>query len=51
MTEPILVVDRLSGRIAGQQVVEDVSFEVPALGVTALLGRNEIGRASCRERV
>ena len=46
MTEPILVVDRLSGRIAGQQVVEDVSFEVPALGVTALLGRNGVGKTS-----
>ncbi|WP_159604334.1 ABC transporter ATP-binding protein [Agromyces humi] len=46
MTEPILVVDRLSGRIAGQQVVEDVSFDVPALGVTALLGRNGVGKTS-----
>jgi len=46
VSEPILVVDRLSGRIAGQQVVEDVSFEVPALGVTALLGRNGVGKTS-----
>ncbi|MFF2370221.1 ABC transporter ATP-binding protein [Agromyces sp. NPDC058110] len=46
MSEPILVVDRLSGRIAGQQVVEDVSFEVPATGVTALLGRNGVGKTS-----
>jgi branched-chain amino acid transport system ATP-binding protein len=46
VSEPILIVDRLSGRIAGQQVVEDVSFEVPALGVTALLGRNGVGKTS-----
>ena len=46
MTEPILVVEGLYGRIAGQQVVEDVSFEVPASGVTALLGRNGVGKTS-----
>lgn len=43
---PILTVRGLSGRIAGQQVVEDVSFEVPATGVTALLGRNGVGKTS-----
>ncbi len=46
MSEPILVVEGLFGRIAGQQVVEDVSFEVPATGVTALLGRNGVGKTS-----
>ncbi|UOQ89672.1 ATP-binding cassette domain-containing protein [Agromyces endophyticus] len=46
MTEPILALSRLSGRIAGQQVIEDVSFEVPATGVTALLGRNGVGKTS-----
>ena len=44
--EPILAVEGLYGRIAGQQVVEDVSFEVPASGVTALLGRNGVGKTS-----
>ncbi|GAB3032113.1 ABC transporter ATP-binding protein [Parafrigoribacterium mesophilum] len=43
---PILSVHGLSARIAGQQVVEDVSFEVPARGVTALLGRNGVGKTS-----
>jgi len=43
---PILRVEHLSARIAGQQVVEDVSFEVPATGVTALLGRNGVGKTS-----
>ena len=46
MSDPILVVERLYGRIAGQQVVEDVSFEVPSSGVTALLGRNGVGKTS-----
>lgn len=46
MTEPILRVNHLSARIDGQQVVEDVSFEVPATGVTALLGRNGVGKTS-----
>lgn len=45
-TAPILRVQNLSARIAGQQVVEDVSFEVPAVGVTALLGRNGVGKTS-----
>jgi branched-chain amino acid transport system ATP-binding protein len=45
-TAPILSVHGLSARIAGQQVVEDVSFEVSARGVTALLGRNGVGKTS-----
>lgn len=36
----------LSARVAGQQVVESVSFEVPSQGVTALLGRNGVGKTS-----
>ncbi|MGW9404588.1 ABC transporter ATP-binding protein [Arthrobacter sp. NPDC055585] len=43
---PILRVQNLSASIGGQQVVEDVSFEVPASGVTALLGRNGVGKTS-----
>ncbi|HUG51650.1 MAG TPA: ATP-binding cassette domain-containing protein, partial [Terrimesophilobacter sp.] len=46
MSEAILAVRGLSARIAGQQVVEDVSFDVPARGVTALLGRNGVGKTS-----
>jgi len=44
--EPILTVEHLSASIAGQQVVEDVSFEVPATGITAILGRNGVGKTS-----
>lgn len=46
MTAPILRVEHLTARIAGQQVVEDVSLEVPPTGVTALLGRNGVGKTS-----
>lgn len=46
MSGPILTVRGLSARVAGQQVVEDVSFDVPAHGVTALLGRNGVGKTS-----
>lgn len=46
MSDAILSVRGLSASIAGQQVVEDVSFDVPARGVTALLGRNGVGKTS-----
>lgn len=42
----ILTVGGLNARIAGQQVVEDVSFSVASTGVTALLGRNGVGKTS-----
>ncbi|WP_404312861.1 ABC transporter ATP-binding protein [Agrococcus terreus] len=42
----VLEVRGLSARIAGQQVVEDVAFDVAAQGVTALLGRNGVGKSS-----
>ena len=42
----ILTVRSLGARIAGQQVVEDVSFDVAEHGVTALLGRNGVGKSS-----
>ncbi|SBS70462.1 ABC transporter ATP-binding protein [uncultured Microbacterium sp.] len=46
MTAPILTVEHLSASIAGQQVVEDVTFSVPATGITAVLGRNGVGKTS-----
>ena len=46
MTPPILTVKGLSASIAGQQVVEEVTFEVPATGITAVLGRNGVGKTS-----
>jgi len=44
--DPILQVRNLRASIAGQQVVEDVSFDVPRTGVTAILGRNGAGKTS-----
>ncbi|SEC06559.1 amino acid/amide ABC transporter ATP-binding protein 2, HAAT family [Paramicrobacterium humi] len=46
MTSSILEVENLTASIGGQQVTEDVSFSVPATGVTALLGRNGVGKTS-----
>lgn len=46
MSAPILQVRNLSASIAGQQVVEDVTFEVPSTGITAVLGRNGAGKTS-----
>lgn len=46
MTENILEVVKLQGEIAGQQVVEEVTFQVPNVGITAVLGRNGVGKTS-----
>jgi branched-chain amino acid transport system ATP-binding protein len=43
---PILTVTHLQATIAGQQVVEDVSFAVAGTGITAVLGRNGVGKTS-----
>lgn len=42
----LLTVRNLRATVAGQQVVEDISFEVPETGVTAVLGRNGVGKSS-----
>lgn len=46
MSDPILRVRALSAQIAGQQVVESVDLDVPSTGITALLGRNGVGKTS-----
>ncbi|TQO19011.1 amino acid/amide ABC transporter ATP-binding protein 2 (HAAT family) [Rhodoglobus vestalii] len=46
MSESILTVSDLNANIEGQQVVESVSFEMLPVGVTALLGRNGVGKTS-----
>lgn len=43
---PLLHVEGLRASVGGQQVVEDVSLDVAATGVTALLGRNGVGKSS-----
>ena len=42
--ENILEVSSLRCSIAGQQVVEDVTFSVPATGITAILGPQRRGQ-------
>lgn len=42
----VLDVTNLRCSIGGQQVVEDVTFSVPATGITAVLGRNGVGKTS-----
>lgn len=44
--DPILTVKGLRCSIGGQQVVENVTFEMPATGITAVLGRNGVGKTS-----
>ncbi len=46
MTAPILEVESLQASIGGQQVVESVTFDVPSTGITAVLGRNGVGKTS-----
>ena len=46
MSANILTVRNLCGSVGGQRVIEGVSFDVPAVGVTALLGRNGVGKTS-----
>lgn len=46
LAAPILEVRNLRCTIGGQQVVEDVTFDVPATGITAVLGRNGVGKTS-----
>jgi branched-chain amino acid transport system ATP-binding protein len=46
MSDNILEVRSLTGRIGGQQVIEQIDFNVPDSGVTALLGRNGVGKTS-----
>ncbi len=42
----LLSVRDLRVRIAGSQILQGVSFDVPATGVTVLLGRNGVGKST-----
>ncbi|MGN6577562.1 MAG: ABC transporter ATP-binding protein [Nocardioides sp.] len=44
--DAVLVVEDLHASIGGQQVVERVDLSVPARGITAILGRNGVGKTS-----
>ncbi|MFC6241348.1 ABC transporter ATP-binding protein [Knoellia sp. GCM10027112] len=43
---PILRVEDLHVRYGGSHILQGVSFDVPATGVTALLGRNGVGKTT-----
>lgn len=47
----ILSVRRLEAFIGGQQILHDVTFDVAATGVTALLGRNGVGKTTTLKAV
>ena len=46
MNAPLLRVEHLSVDIFGSHILRDVSFSVPEHGVTALLGRNGVGKTT-----
>jgi branched-chain amino acid transport system ATP-binding protein len=43
---PVLQVDDLHVRYGGSHILQGIGFEVPAHGVTALLGRNGVGKTT-----
>ncbi len=43
---PVLTIDDLHVRYGGSHILQGVSFEVPGRGVTALLGRNGVGKTT-----
>ena len=45
-TPPVLTVEGLRVSFGGSHILQGVSFEVPATGVTALLGRNGVGKTT-----
>ena len=46
-----ICLDRVSKKYGSRTVLHDVSLQVDRGEIYGLLGANEIGRASCRERV
>lgn len=48
---PVLSVEDLHVRYGGSHVLQGVSFSVPATGVTALLGRNGVGKTTTLKAV
>lgn len=48
---PVLTVEDLHVRYGGSHILQGVSFEVPSRGVTALLGRNGVGKTTTLKAV
>jgi branched-chain amino acid transport system ATP-binding protein len=51
LAAPVLRVDDLHVRYGGSHVLQGVSFDVPPTGVTALLGRNGVGKTTTLKAV
>ena len=51
MSAALLSIVDLRVRIAGSQILHGVSFDVPATGVTVLLGRNGVGKSTTLKAV
>lgn len=49
--DSVLVLDDVHVRYGGSHILQGVSFEVPATGVTALLGRNGVGKTTTLKAV
>src|SRR3954468_7053622 len=43
---PVLEIDDVHVRYGGSHILKGISFDVPATGVTALLGRNGVGKTT-----
>jgi branched-chain amino acid transport system ATP-binding protein len=50
-SSPVLVLEDVHVRFGGSHVLQGVSFEVPRSGVTALLGRNGVGKTTTLKSV
>jgi branched-chain amino acid transport system ATP-binding protein len=48
---PVLTLDGVHVRYGGSHILQGVSFDVPATGVTALLGRNGVGKTTTLKAV
>ena len=51
MREALLTMEGVVAGYGGGDVLRGVTFGVPEGAITCVVGPNEIGRASCRERV
>ncbi len=51
MAAPLLSIVDLRVRIGGSQILQGVTFDVPASGVTVLLGRNGVGKSTTLKAV
>ena len=51
MSEPVIALNKLTKSYGKHRGIEEISFTVERGEIFGFIGPNEIGRASCRERV